>query len=444
MRWTHFVVPLLPGAIAHPASAGPSSPISIPLPDRHTPTSSNGEANIAAALFALNHTLAKYNRPPLPNYPAIATEQAALGLARRQASEPLTDQVSGQSNDVAYYGPGVVGAGDGAPQTFQFDFDTGSADVWVPARGCSGCPHPARYDAGGASQHRTTTITYGSGSVSGQDYTDDVSVAGLRAQRQTVIAVTSASGFSTLGADGICGMGFSTIAQTGSPTFFENLIAQRVVRTPEFAFYLGRAASGTAGRSELTLGGRDAAKFSGTPRVVPVSARGYWQVALDAVLVNGQSAGKATKGQAAIDTGTTLVLAPSAAASAIFNAIPGSIPVSMGSQTAYLYPCLTDKRYVPKIQFAGAAFAINPLDFNFGTVTEAFGASLGDAVLAELLGRSVGVYCLAGIFGGDINTAENLYIVGDVFLKNWYSVYSYTASGGKPAVLFAPAVGNNS
>src|SRR3569833_463575 len=139
MRWTHFVVTLLPGAIAHPASAGPTSPISIPLPDRHTPPSSNVEAYIAAALFALNHTLAKYNRPPLPNYPAFATEQAALGLARRQASQPQTGQVSGQSNDVAYYGPGVVGAGDGAPQTFQFDFATGSADVWVPARGCSGC-----------------------------------------------------------------------------------------------------------------------------------------------------------------------------------------------------------------------------------------------------------------------------------------------------------------
>lgn len=280
----------------------------------------NGEANYAAIFASANHTLSKYHHSPLPNYQAIAEKQAAQGLlpgllrkrAGTTSTDPLTDNfVDGLDAD--YFGPGSIGT---PPQTFQLDFDTGSADLFVPGQSCRAaaqCGGPDRpYNPqGSSSAHdlaKTTSITYGSGSISGEQYSDTVTVAGLTVPSQTFIAVTNATGFATGGFDGLMGMGFSTIAQTGAPTFFENLIAQGAVAQQLFSFYLGRGKSGTQTASELVLGGRDASKYTGASTAVPVTKKGYWQVKLDGAKVQSGLPGGFTlftPGQAAIDTGTT-------------------------------------------------------------------------------------------------------------------------------------------
>ena len=61
--------------------------------------------------------------------------------------------------------------------------------------------------------------------VSGNLYADNVSFGGLTAKNCTFISVTSASGFSSSDSEGLMGMGFSTISSSGSPTYFENLMA---------------------------------------------------------------------------------------------------------------------------------------------------------------------------------------------------------------------------
>lgn len=197
----------------------------------------------------------------------------------------------------------------------------------VPGQDCSysdGCVHPLdpKYDEGGESLGTTTSIQYGSGSTEGDNWIDDVTVAGLTSPNQTFFAVTGAYGFTAIDADGIIGMAFTSIAQDNGTTFFENLMAAGTVDADEFGFYMGRIASGTEDDSELTLGGRDSAQYTGDFVTVPVSSETYWQVALDDVTVNGESVGDSTPGQAAIDTGTTAVLAPTAAAKEIMGAIP--------------------------------------------------------------------------------------------------------------------------
>jgi cathepsin D len=124
-------------------------------------------------------------------------------------------------------------------------------------------------------------------------------------------------------------MAFSSIAQDEGTTFFENLVAAGVVDTDEFGFYLGRLASGTEDDSELTLGGRDSTKYSGSFTTVPVTSETYWQVALDNVTVDGSIGGVDTEGQAAIDTGTTVVLAPTTAAKEIMKKIPSTFGISL-------------------------------------------------------------------------------------------------------------------
>lgn len=111
-----------------------------------------------------------------------------------------------------------------------------------------------------------------------------------------------------------------------------------------------------------------------------------------------------------------------------------------------LFPCNTSEEYIPAIQFAGESFQINPLDFSIGAVSEedievlALGNS---AVVNAIQSANIDLSnsCIAGFAGGDISETENLYVVGDTFIKNWYTVMSYTANDGEPAVLFAPNIG---
>lgn len=168
-------------------------------------------------------------------------------------------------------------------------------------------------------------------------YVDDVTIAGLKSVNQTLISVTSATGFSETDADGVCGMAFSAAARDKDTTFFENLVASGAVKKDEFGFYLGRFASGTGNDSELTLGGRDSTKYTGSFVTVPVTSGPGWQIALDNVKVHGLVAGSHTKGQAVIDTGTSLFLAPPAAAEEIMSQIPGSlaIPLQHADRTSY-------------------------------------------------------------------------------------------------------------
>jgi hypothetical protein len=88
------------------------------------------------------------------------------------------------------------------------------------------------------------------------------------------------------------------------------------------------------------------------------------------------------------------------------------------------------------LNFAGKPFAINPLDFNFGQLTDDLGLDLGTSVVGSLLS---GLYCVGGIAGADFKPGQNFYVVGDTFLKNWYSTYEYQ-SPSKAFVNFAKAV----
>jgi cathepsin D len=444
------ILSLILGALAMPAPS--PAPEKISFSKGNMITRENGDVNVAGFLASLNQTLHKYNQKPLPYYAPVAQQQAEMlaSAKEKRANLPLTDQTQLGSEDVAYYGAITIGSGTSA-QKFNVIFDTGSADVWVPGPKCTrlkGCVHSTKYDQGGTDLGTTTSIQYGSGATEGENYVDEVTIAGLTATNQTLISVTTASGFTQIDADGLVGMAFSTIAQDNGTTLFENLVDQGTVTTDEFGFYLGRVSDKTSGDSELTLGGRDSSKYTGDFVTVPVSDQTYWQVALDGVKVGGIAVA-GTAGQAAIDTGTTIFLAPTAAAKAVFAKITGSFGLTLEGQKIYLYPCNTADANIPSITFAGQDFAINPLDFKLGSLNlkDVNDLVLGNATLAAevkaQMSSLAGGYCIAGFSGGDLTGLDDFYIVGDTFIKNWYSVFSFSASGGSPAVLFAPNVGQS-
>ncbi|MCJ1463840.1 hypothetical protein MMC07_002449 [Pseudocyphellaria aurata] len=415
-------------AIAAPAPQ-PDEHLKVTLLDRHLFVRASEDVDGLTFLRNLNDTLKKYYSktfvPPLTLNDTLKTSFTDEGLQKRLSKEALVDQYVAPT-DRLYYS--AITVGSIGPQKFRVNFDTGFLDLFLPGPKCNanaGCPHPTKYDQGGIDQHRKTSVSYGSGQISGKDYLDDVTVAGLTFSH----------------ADGLCGMAFSEIANSGFTTYFENLIAQKKVVVQEFAFYLGRMASGTGQKSKLTLGGRNKSKFYGTVTQVPVTRRGYWQVALESVNVNGKSTGAATKGQAAIDTGTTLILAPKATVSDIHRNIPGAFLVSLGTLTLIAYPCDTKASDIPALQFVDKSFSIASSDFNFGQLTAAFAKLIGsDQLLSYSSSRSSSM-CLGAIVGTNLDLSQNLYVVGDTFLKNWYSIYNYVNAGGHPSVSFAKSVG---
>ena len=80
--------------------------------------------------------------------------------------------------------------------------------------------------------------------------------------------------------------------------------------------------------------------------------------------------------------------------------VPGSVPIPLGvGIVGYAYPC-SEKPKVDLI-FSGQKFPINPLDFNFGTITEDEGVALGNSSLAN-------AYCIAGIAGAELDPPVEL------------------------------------
>lgn len=91
--------------------------------------------------------------------------------------EPLTDENNGE----LWQGTITVGT---PPQSFTVQFDTGSSDLFLPGAACTTqyCTGHAKYLTASSStavdRKKAFTLSYGSGTVKGQQFTDTVSVAG--------------------------------------------------------------------------------------------------------------------------------------------------------------------------------------------------------------------------------------------------------------------------
>ena len=126
-----------------------------------------------AALYQRNTGLT------LDGFEAFTNSQINQILSKRQA-EPLTDE-----QEELWAGNITIGT---PPQQFLIDFDTGSADLWVPSKSCSGggCGNHTKFDITASStakkQSGSFSISYGDGSTaSGPVYKDAVAVANLTA-----------------------------------------------------------------------------------------------------------------------------------------------------------------------------------------------------------------------------------------------------------------------
>ncbi|KAJ3111247.1 Vacuolar protease A [Phlyctochytrium bullatum] len=337
-------------------------------------------------------------------YSPSKEEQVAVeGPSTREAPHgvPLTNFLNAQ-----YYGEVTIGT---PPQTFTVVYDTGSSNLW-------------RFDATASETFKENgtefAIQYGSGSLEGIISNDVVGIADLSIPDQDFGESVKEPGitFAVGRFDGILGLGFDNIAVNKVVPPFYNMIKNGLLDEPVFGAYLSTNEGDNGG--EISFGGINKDLFTGPITWTPVIRKGYWEVAFGNVYLGGQNV-PVTAHRGAIDTGTSLSAIPTADA----DAINGRIGGKKNAQGQYIIDCKTlDSLPDLAIEFAGKNFTLSANEY----VLKVSGGPFGG-----------GEQCVSGFMGLDIPApAGPLWVVGDIFLRKYYSIYDL----GNLRVGFATAV----
>ncbi|KAL0608927.1 Cathepsin E [Plecturocebus cupreus] len=332
----------------------------------------------------------------------------------QSASEPLINYL-----DMEYFGTISIGS---PPQNFTVIFDTGSSNLWVPSVYCTSpaCKGHTRFQPSLSSTYnqpgQSFSIQYGTGSLSGIIGADQVSVEGLTVVGQQFGESVTEPGQTFVDAefDGILGLGYPSLAVGGVTPVFDNMLAQNLVDLPMFSVYMSSNPEGGAG-SELIFGGYDHSHFSGSLNWVPVTKQAYWQIALDNIQVGGTVMFCSEGCQAIVDTGTSLITGPSDKIKQLQNAI-GAAPVD----GEYAVEC-ANLNVMPDVTFTinGVPYTLSPTAYTLLDFVDGM------------------QFCSSGFQGLDIHPpAGPLWILGDVFIRQFYSVFDR----GNNRVGLAPAV----
>ncbi|XP_045643461.1 cathepsin E isoform X1 [Ursus americanus] len=332
----------------------------------------------------------------------------------QDANEPLINYL-----DMEYFGTISIGS---PPQNFTVIFDTGSSNLWVPSVYCTSaaCKTHARFYPSQSNTYSELgshfSIQYGTGSLSGIIGADQVDVEGLVVVGQQFGESVTEPGQTFVNAefDGILGLGYPSLAVGGVTPVFDNMMAQNLVDIPMFSVYMSSDPEGGAG-SELIFGGYDHSHFSGNLHWVPVTKQGYWQIALDAIQVGGAVMFCSEGCQAIVDTGTSLITGPSDKVKQLQKAI-GAEPMDgeYGVECANL-------NVMPDVTFTinGISYTLQPTAYTLLDFVDGM------------------EFCSSGFQGLDIQPpAGPLWILGDVFIRRFYSVFDR----GNNRVGLAPAV----
>jgi len=201
--------------------------------------------------------------------------------------------------------------------------------------------------------------------------------------------------------DGLMGMGYSKIADAHeNPPIWAMYLAGELTQ-PIFSFWFGPVSTGSD-TGELILGGTDSSKYTGSITYSPVTTQGYWEFKMTSVSVSSSSTALVSSINAILDTGTTLIVVPTATAKTINTKLGATYDSSSGY---YKFNCKTVSK-APNLIFniGGTSFTLAPLMYIWIS----------------------GNNCYSVIDGADGLTDLNnqpMVILGDYFLRRFYSVF---------------------
>ncbi|KAI9206939.1 aspartic peptidase domain-containing protein [Polychytrium aggregatum] len=346
-----------------------------------------------------------------------ASNQSSFVLA---ASGPV-GQTLINAGDMSYMAPISMGT---PAQQFTVILDTGSANLWLTTTQTT--PQVAavkKFNSAVSSTYVKTPngdsvkIQYGSGALVGFLAEDTFSASGFSVTGQDFMLATSLD--STLAGqmgtgtswDGIWGMAFpalaagTKLASLPIPPFI-NLGKQFSSST--FAFWLDTTGSTGTGGGELVLGGCNPNHFTGSLQCMSVVpgpvGPDQWRVNMPNITVGSASVTLPVSNRHAIlDTGTSFVGLPSAIYSALIPMLQLKTQTTSGGLLAVDCSVITT---LPNITFILG--------------TSPFTLAPGDYIYQD---SSMLQPCILGFV--NVGTFTDV-ILGDTFLRKYYSVYDTT------------------
>jgi len=205
--------------------------------------------------------------------------------------------------------------------------------------------------------------------------------------------------------DGILGLGYDTISVNHIVPPFYNMINQGLLDEPVFSFRLG---SSEADGGEAVFGGIDPSAYKGKITYVPIRRKAYWEVELPKISFGNEEVELENTG-AAIDTGTSLIALPTDMAEMLNTQI--------GATKSWNGQYQVDCSKVPSLPELSFYFGGKPYPLK------------GTDYVLQVQGT-----CISAFTGLDINLPwGSLWIIGDVFLRRYFTVYDL----GRNAVGFA-------
>jgi cathepsin D len=336
--------------------------------------------------------------------------QKKFNLGNKLYAEGLNDYGNAQ-----YYGSLTIGT---PAQDFAILFDTGSSNLWVPCHGCPisnlACVLHNKFNCKDSSTCTATDedfkIEYGSGSMDGK-VDDDVVCFGTGEdtsfctdQTQGFACAKDEPGLSFVLAkfDGILGMAWDSISVDKIAQPMDQIFSHPDCKQQLFAFWLNRNEDSEKG-GEMTLCDTDQKHYTGQIFYEDLTGTDYWRINIGGLKVDDQQIIGQTP--AIVDTGTSLLVGPSDQVEQIQKII-GGFPIAPGE---YVVLCQLVE-FLPTIHITvgGKDFALKPDDY----------------ILKE---SEDGVdLCIVGIAGIDLPPSVGpLWILGDVFIGRYYSVFDH-------------------
>ncbi|OJT15186.1 Polyporopepsin [Trametes pubescens] len=305
----------------------------------------------------------------------------------------------------------TASVGVGSPPTqYTLLIDTGSSNTWV------GAGQAYKKTSTSKSTGQSVNVSYGSGSFSGTEFTDTVTISSdLVIQNQSIGVASTAQGFNDV--DGILGIGPVDLTQgtVGSnqpvPTVTDNLFAQGTIANDSIGIFYQPTTDSGALNGELTFGGVDTSKTTGDVSFVPITstspASQYWGI--DQELTYGQDTTLLSGSAGIVDTGTTLLLIATDAFQAYQKATGAKLDNTTGLLT------ITEQQFenLQSLFFniGGTSFELTP------------NAQIWPRALNSTIGGEEGkIYLVASDLGNQSGQGLD-FINGFAFLQRFYSVY---------------------
>ncbi|EMD36748.1 hypothetical protein CERSUDRAFT_51190 [Gelatoporia subvermispora B] len=320
-------------------------------------------------------------------------------------------------NEVVSY---VATVGVGTPATdYSLIVDTGSSNTWV------GAGKAFEESSSTKSTGQEVAVTYGSGFFIGEQFTDTVTIGSLVIPNQGIGAALISEGFE--GVDGILGIGPVDLTEdtlfpdetTTIPTVTDNAFSQGLISAHEVGISFEPTTTDTSTNGELTFGGTDSSKFTGSITLVPITTTSPANefVGIDQSITYGTAGTSILTSTAGIvDTGTTLLLIATDAIDRYVDAVGAS---SEPDEATGLFTISAENFANLESLF----FNIGDTSFEFTPNAQIWPRALNTAIG----GNDDTIYLVAGDIGSDTGSGLD-FINGMVWLERFFFVFNAGSS----------------